>query len=62
MQTLIDEGMNLQQIINAKPTAQWDEEQGKVWIKPAEFVTFIYNNLEDIDQFTQPETTKAVSE
>lgn len=62
VQTLIDEGLNLQQIIAAKPTAEWDEEQGKVWIKPAEFVTFIYNSLEGIGHFTPPKKTKAESD
>jgi glyoxylase-like metal-dependent hydrolase (beta-lactamase superfamily II) len=54
VQALIDQDMNLQQIIAAKPTDEWDEELGKVWIKPAQFVTFIYNSLEDIHHYTPP--------
>ncbi len=54
VQALMDEGKNLQQIIAAQPTAEWDEELGKTWIKPAQFVTFIYNSLEGIHQYTPP--------
>jgi len=54
VQTLIDEGKDLQQIIAAAPTAEWDEELGKTWIKPAQFVTFIYNSLEGIHEYTAP--------
>ena len=43
---------NLQQIIAAVPTAEWDEELGKTWITPAQFVTFIYNSLEGINHYT----------
>lgn len=59
VQALIDQKMNLQQIIAAKPTDEWDEELGKVWIKPAQFVTFIYNSLEDIHHYTPPATVEA---
>ena len=52
VQTLIDQGMSLEQIITAKPTEEWDEEQGKIWITPAQFVTFIYNSLEGIHHYT----------
>lgn len=51
---LIDEGMNLQQTIAAKPTAEWDDTLGKIWITPAQFVTFIYNSLEGIHRYTPP--------
>jgi cyclase len=54
VQALKDEGKNLQQIIAAQPTAEWDEEFGKAWITPAQFVTFIYNSLEGIHQYTPP--------
>jgi len=54
VQALMDEGKNLQQIIAAEPTAEWDEELGKTWITPAQFVTFIYNSLEGIHQYTPP--------
>ena len=52
VQTLIDQGLNLEQIITAKPTEQWDEELGKIWITPPQFVTFIYNSLEGIHHYT----------
>jgi len=54
VQTLIDQDMNLQQIIAAKPTEEWDETLGKTWITPAQFVTFIYNSLEGIHHYTPP--------
>jgi len=57
VQVLIDQGKDLQQTIDAQPTAEWDEELGKVWITPAQFVTFIYNSLEGIHEYTPPEVT-----
>ena len=54
VQALIDEDKNLQQTIAAQPTAEWDEELGKTWITPAQFVTFIYNSLEGIQRYTPP--------
>jgi cyclase len=54
VQMLIDEGKNLQQTIAAQPTAEWDEELGKIWITPDQFVTFIYNSLEGIHAWTPP--------
>ena len=54
VQALIDQDMNLQQIIAAKPTKEWDETLGKTWIKPPQFVTFIYNSLENIHHYTPP--------
>lgn len=54
VQTLIDEGKNLQQIIAAEPTAEWDESLGKAWITPAQFIVFIYNSLEGIHKYTPP--------
>lgn len=58
VQTLIDKDKNLQEIITAKPTAEWDEQMGKTWITPAEFVTFIYNSLEGVHQYTRPDETQ----
>jgi glyoxylase-like metal-dependent hydrolase (beta-lactamase superfamily II) len=52
VQELIDQGMSLEQIIATKPTSEWDEELGKTWITPAQFVTFIYNSLEGINYYT----------
>ncbi len=54
VQALIDQDMNLAQIIAAKPTEEWDEVLGKVWITPPQFVTFIYNSLENIHHYTPP--------
>lgn len=62
VQDLIDEGKNLQQTIAAKPTAEWDEALGKTWIKPAQFVTFIYNSLEGIHRYTPPPSIAAPAE
>lgn len=52
VQALIDEGMDLQQVVDAKPTAEWDEELGKTWITPTQFTIFIYNSLKGIKEFT----------
>ena len=54
VQTLIDEGKSLEQIIAAEPTAEWDDTLGKVWITPAQFVTFIYSSLQDIHEYIAP--------
>ena len=54
VQVLIDQDMDLQQIIAAEPTSEWDESLGKIWIAPAQFVTFIFNSLEDIHHYTPP--------
>jgi glyoxylase-like metal-dependent hydrolase (beta-lactamase superfamily II) len=55
VQALIDEGKTLDEAIAAKPTAEWDDTLGQVWIKPAQFVTFIYNSLTGVDHFTRIE-------
>jgi len=57
VQALIDKHQNLQQVIAARPTAQWDEALGKAWITPAQFVTFIYNSLAGIHKYTPPPQT-----
>jgi len=62
VQALIDEDKNLQEIIAAEPTAEWDEELGKTWITPAQFVTFIYNSLEGIHHYTPPPESVASEE
>ena len=59
VQELIDQGMNLQQVIAAKPTSEWDEELGKTWITPAQFVTFIYNSHQGIQEYTPPPKVEA---
>ncbi len=62
VKSLIEQNLNLQQIISAKPTAEWDEALGKIWITPAQFVTFIYNSLEGIHRYTPPTTAEPVAE
>jgi cyclase len=62
VQALIDQDMDLQQIIAATPTKEWDEELGKTWITPAQFVTFIYNSLEDIHHYTPPVVVEVEAE
>ncbi len=62
VQALIDQGMSLEQAIAAKPTAEWDEILGKVWITPAQLVTFIYNSLTGVDHFTVLESQETTTE
>ncbi len=62
VQALIDRDMNLEQIIAAEPTREWDESLGKTWITPPQFVTFIYNSLEDIHHYTPPAKAEAEAE
>ena len=52
VQATVDQGLSLEQAIEAKPTAEWDDTLGKVWITPAQFVTFIYNSLTGVDRYT----------
>jgi glyoxylase-like metal-dependent hydrolase (beta-lactamase superfamily II) len=49
---LAAQGATLEQAIAAQPTAKWDAELGAAWITPAQFVTFIYNSLKGIRQYT----------
>ncbi len=53
VEALIAAGNSLQQIIALKPTAKWDETLGKVWIKPDQFVTMLYNSLVGINEYKQ---------
>jgi len=62
VQALIDQGMSLEQAIEQKPTAEWDEILGKVWITPAQLVTFIYNSLTGVDHFTRLESQETTTE
>ena len=55
IQALVSEGKSLDEAIAAKPTGEWDNTLGKVWITPAQFVTFIYNSLSGVDHFTRTE-------
>lgn len=43
--TLKDKGMSLEEVIAAKPSAEYDAENGQNFIKPKQIVTFIYNSL-----------------
>jgi glyoxylase-like metal-dependent hydrolase (beta-lactamase superfamily II) len=62
VQALVDRGMSLEQVVSAKPTAQWDESLGKVWITPEQMVTFIYNSLTGVDHFTPLESQETTTE
>ncbi len=53
VQSLIDQGKTLEQAIAAQPTAEWDDTLGAVWITPAQLVTFIYNSLKGLHEFTR---------
>lgn len=61
VQELVDQNMTLEQAIAAKPTSEWDEELGKIWITPPQFVTFIYNSLKGIHRYTPPKTSETGS-
>ena len=43
---LVDEGRNLEEIVAARPSADWDEQLGKGWISPERFVGFVYQSLQ----------------
>jgi cyclase len=62
VQALVDQGLDLQQAIAAKPTAEWDAALGGVWIKPEQWVTFIYNSLTGVDHYTPPASQDSDSE
>jgi cyclase len=62
VQALIDRGLDLEQAIAAKPTAEWDEALGGVWIKPEQFVTFIFNSLTGVDHYTAPAKQETATE
>ncbi len=61
VQELVDQDMTLEQAVAAKPTAEWDEQLGKIWITPPQFVTFIYNSLKGIHRYTPPKTAETES-
>jgi len=62
VQALIDQGMSLQQAVDAKPTAPWDDTLGKVWITPEQLVIFIYNSLTGVSQFTALDPAETTTE
>ena len=41
----MDQGKTLPEIIEARPTADYDEIFGQNWIKPDQFTGFVYNSL-----------------
>jgi glyoxylase-like metal-dependent hydrolase (beta-lactamase superfamily II) len=52
VQAQVDAGKSLAETVAAKPTAEWDETLGKIWITPEQLVIFIYNSLTGVDHFT----------
>jgi len=62
VQALIDQGMSLDQAVAAKPTAEWDDALGKIWITPEQLVIFIYNSLTGVDHFTALESQETTTE
>ncbi|MGZ5956836.1 MAG: MBL fold metallo-hydrolase [Myxococcaceae bacterium] len=45
VKALIAQGKTLDQVIAAKPSAQWDEKWGKGYMGPDVFVSFVYRSL-----------------
>ncbi len=45
VKALIAQGKTLDQIVSAKPTAQWDAKWGKEFLGPDVFVSFVYRSL-----------------
>ncbi len=62
VQALVDQGMSLQQAVAARPTAEWDEALGGVWITPEQLVTFIYNSLTGVEHYTAPAAQDTATE
>ena len=62
VQALVNQGMSLEQAIAARPTAEWDDILGEVWITGDQLVTFVYNSLTGVDHFTRPESAETVTE
>lgn len=62
VQALVDEGLSLQEAVAARPTAEWDDALGGVWITPAQLVTFIYNSLTGVDHYTPPQSQETDTE
>jgi len=62
VQALIIQGISLEQVIAANPTAEWDEALGKTWITPDQLAIFIYNSLTGVDHFTVLEAQETVTE
>ena len=62
VQALVDQGLSLEQAVAARPTAEWDDALGGVWITPAQLVTFIYNSLTGIGHYTAPAPQETSSE
>jgi glyoxylase-like metal-dependent hydrolase (beta-lactamase superfamily II) len=62
VQALVNQGMSLEQAIAARPTAEWDDILGEVWITGDQLVTFVYNSLTGVDHFTRPESAETTTE
>ena len=52
VQALVDQGKSLQETVDARPTAKWDEELGGAFIKPDSLVIFVYNSLTGVARYT----------
>lgn len=46
VRTLMEQGKSLEEIITAQPNADYDEKFGQNWIKPDQFIGFIYKSLQ----------------
>jgi len=57
VQALIDQGQGLTEVIAARPTAQWDATLGAGWLKPEQFVTFVYNSLTGVPHYSRVPST-----
>ena len=47
IRALIDQGKNLEEVIEARPNADFDETLGGGFIKPERFTEFVYNSILD---------------
>ena len=50
VQKLIDEGKTQDEVIAAKPTAEWDETWGAGFMRPPVFLSIVYDSLEPKDE------------
>jgi cyclase len=46
VRALIEQGKSLEEIIAARPNADYDDKFGQNWIKPEQFIGFIYYSLQ----------------
>jgi len=62
VQALIDQGMTREEVVAARPTAQWDEALGNAFIKPDKLAIFVYNSLTGVARFTPLESDGTTTE